>query len=207
MLGPSGWAIPYASLPPQVDSQRGNVQSNWKVSSTELHQGTIVFRPLSHTFGKYRELLIVGFQDWRHVCASCKDSDILETRKAAAIVVANKKIVVIVEDDASMLKGLERLLSAHGFVTEVYSSAEAFLERTAVSEACCLVLDIHLGGISGIELKRRLAVAGPRRPVIFMTAIDSELVQREATEAGCIAYLRKPFPARQLIDAIRNAVV
>jgi FixJ family two-component response regulator len=119
---------------------------------------------------------------------------------------ADKRVVAIVEDDPSMLKGLERLLNVHGFATEVYTSAEAFLAGAAASEAGCLVLDIKLGGISGIELQRRLVAAGSRLPVIFMTAVDSEVVQREATEAGCIAYLHKPFPARQLIGAIDKAV-
>jgi FixJ family two-component response regulator len=107
--------------------------------------------------------------------------------------------------DPSMLKGVSRVLKAHGFVTEVYTSAEAFLECAASSEASCLVLDINLGGISGIDLQRRLAAAGSRLPVIFMTAVDSEMVQSEALEAGCIAYLRKPFPSRQLLDAIGKA--
>jgi FixJ family two-component response regulator len=117
-----------------------------------------------------------------------------------------ERVVAIVEDDPSMLKGLQRLLAVHGFVTEVYASAEDFLERAAAGEASCIILDIHLGGISGIELRRRLLAAGSRLPVIFMTAVDSEMIQREAIEAGCIAYLRKPFPSRQLIDAIGKAV-
>ena len=130
----------------------------------------------------------------------------LEGRKVANVVVAGKVTVAIVEDDPSMLKGVERLLSAHGFITQGYTSAEAFLERAAASEATCLVLDIHLGGISGLELRRQLAAAGSKLPVIFMTAVDSEIIQREVSEAGCIAYLRKPFPSRQLIDAISKAV-
>ena len=124
---------------------------------------------------------------------------------AVNIVVMDKKVVAIVEDDPGMLKGLQRLLTAHGFVTEAYTSAEGFLERGAASKANCLVLDINLGGISGIDLRRRLAAAGSRLPVIFMTSSDSEVVQTEAIAAGCIAYLRKPFPARQLIDAIALA--
>lgn len=104
-----------------------------------------------------------------------------------------------------MVKGVGRLLNVHGFVTEVYNSAEAFLENAAASDARCLVLDINLRGISGIELRRRLASGGSTLPVIFMTALDSEAVEREAVEAGCIAFLRKPFLARQLIDAIGKA--
>ena len=128
----------------------------------------------------------------------------LEARKPEATMVTDKKVVAIVEDDPSMLVGVGRLLRAHGFVTEIYTSAEAFLERSAASDASCLILDIHLGGISGIDLRRRLAAAGSRLPVIFMTAGDSEKIQKEAIEAGCIAYLPKPFPSRQLIDAIRK---
>jgi FixJ family two-component response regulator len=104
-----------------------------------------------------------------------------------------------------MLKGIERLLSVHGFVTETYASAEAYLERAALSEASCVVVDIHLGGISGIELRRRLMAAGSKLSVIFMTAVDNEEIQREAMAAGCVAYLRKPFPAKQLIEAIGRA--
>jgi FixJ family two-component response regulator len=126
--------------------------------------------------------------------------------EAAAIVGAERKIVGIVDDDPGMLKGVGRLLSAHGFLTEVYPSAERFLECAAASKACCLVLDINLGGMSGIELRRRLAEDGSTLPVIFMTAVNSEIVESEAVEAGCVAYLRKPFPSRQLIEAIGKAV-
>src|SRR5258705_11202158 len=117
-------------------------------------------------------------------------------------VVMDKKVVAIVEDDPSMLKGLQRLLTAHGFVTEAYTSAEKFLERGAESRASCLILDINLGGISGLELRRRLAAAGSRLPVIVMTSGDSETVQTAAIAAGCVAYLHKPFPAGHLMNAI-----
>src|SRR6266545_3127041 len=115
------------------------------------------------------------------------------------------KLVVVVDDDGSMLKSLERLLNAYGFDTEVFPSAEAFLARTCAREAACLVLDIHLGGMSGVELRRRLAVSGSAVPVIFMTAFDDEGTHEEAVEAGCVAYLHKPFPARLLIGAIETA--
>jgi FixJ family two-component response regulator len=129
-----------------------------------------------------------------------------EAIDAAAVVGAERKIVGIVDDDPGMLRGVGRLLSAHGFLTEAYPSAEGFLERAAASQACCLVLDINLGGISGIELRGRLAAGGSTLPVIFMTAANSEIVEREAVEAGCVAFLRKPFSSRQLIGAIDKAV-
>jgi FixJ family two-component response regulator len=112
--------------------------------------------------------------------------------------------VAVVEDDPSMLQGLNRLLSAHGFRVQTFASAELFLDAIANCEAECLLLDIHLGGISGIDLKRQLAASGSNLPVIFMTAIDTETTRQEAFDAGCIAYLRKPFLAKLLIDAING---
>jgi FixJ family two-component response regulator len=113
--------------------------------------------------------------------------------------------VAVVEDDPSMRRSVRRLLNAHGFVTEEYSSAEDFLRYSAATEINCLVLDIDLGGISGIELQRRLRASGSKLPVIFITALEDGALEAEATQAGCIAYLRKPFPANLLIDAINSA--
>ena len=115
-------------------------------------------------------------------------------------------VVAIVDDDPSVLKGLKRLLHACGFKTEVFDSGEAFLEREKASEPACVVLDIHLGGISGIETRRRLTASGSSIPVIYMTALDTETVRREATASGCAAFLRKPFSGNVLIDSIRNAM-
>ena len=112
------------------------------------------------------------------------------------------RTIAVVEDDPSMLQGLSRLLSAHGFQVIEFSSAESFLNSVGQCEAVCLVVDIHLGGISGIDLKRRLTSSGSDFPVIFMTAVDSETTRQEAVDAGCVAYLRKPFRAKLLIEAI-----
>src|SRR6266699_1513699 len=112
--------------------------------------------------------------------------------------------IAVVEDDPSMLQGLNRLLSAHGFRVERFTSAELFLTDIARCEAKCLLVDIHLGGMSGVYLKRRLTSLGSDMPVIFMTAIDNEATRQEAFEVGCVAYLRKPFLAKLLIDAING---
>src|SRR5687768_5508919 len=82
------------------------------------------------------------------------------------------RTIVIIDDNPSMLLGLHRLLSAHGFHVRTFASAESFLDDFADS-ADCLLLDIHLGGISGIDLQRRLISSGRDLPVIFMTASDS----------------------------------
>jgi FixJ family two-component response regulator len=115
------------------------------------------------------------------------------------------RTIAIVDDNPSMLQGLNRLLSAHGFRVQTYSSAELFLDDFAECEAECLLLDIHLSGISGIDLQKRLLSSGTRLPVIFMTAIDTEATRHEALGVGCVAYLRKPFLAKLLIDAIHSA--
>ena len=114
-----------------------------------------------------------------------------------------RKIVAVVDDDASMRVGLERLLQARGFGTEVFPSAEAFL--AAATAADCLLLDIHLGGMGGFELRRQLSSAGSSLPVIFMTAFDDEAARVEAVSLGCVAYLRKPFSGDLLMNAIADA--
>jgi FixJ family two-component response regulator len=116
------------------------------------------------------------------------------------------RTVAVVDDNPSMLQGLRRLLSAHGFRVQTFESAELFLDGMEGSEAECLVLDVHLGGMSGIDLQRQLISSGRDLPVIVMTAIDSEATREAAFDAGCIAYLRKPFLAKLLIDAINSAV-
>jgi FixJ family two-component response regulator len=116
------------------------------------------------------------------------------------------RTVAVVDDNPSMLQGLRRLLSAHGFRVQTFESAELFLDGIEGSEAECLVLDVHLGGMSGIDLQRQLISSGRDLPVIVMTAIDSEATREAAFDAGCIAYLRKPFLAKLLIDAINSAV-
>jgi FixJ family two-component response regulator len=116
------------------------------------------------------------------------------------------KTVAVVDDDRSMRVGVERLLNAHGYLTKAFSSAEAYLDPSVATDADCLLLDVDLGGMSGIELRRRLAACGRAVPVIFMTALDDEAARASALETGCVAYLTKPFPGRILIDAVKIAV-
>ena len=120
--------------------------------------------------------------------------------------IAQPKVVIVVDGNAGLLKSVVRLLAHHGIDSRTFASAEALLASDGVQTATCLLLDIHLGGISGIELQRRLAATGSKRPVIFMTASDDEATRNEAMDAGCIAYLRKPFAGQVLLDAIGKAV-
>lgn len=114
--------------------------------------------------------------------------------------------VAVVDDDPSMRRSVERLLNAHGIMTEGYTTAESFLNEVQAGSIRCIVLDVHLGGMSGIELWHHLKQAGTDIPVVFMTAIEDEALEREAVAAGCIAYLRKPFPAEPLITAVKRSL-
>ena len=116
------------------------------------------------------------------------------------------KIVAVVDDDPSMLNATKTLLEASGFVIEIFTSAEEFLDRMPRLQVDCLLLDIHLGGMSGIELRRRLQVSAATLPVIFMTALDDEETRLQAHQVGCVAFLRKPYSVGQLVDAIEKAV-
>ena len=119
---------------------------------------------------------------------------------------AQPTVVIVVDDNAGILKSVARLLAHHGIDSRTFASAEALLDSDSVQTATCLLLDIHLGGISGLTLRRRLAAAGSKCPVIFMTANDDETARNEAMDVGCIAYLRKPFARQVLLDAIGKAV-
>lgn len=115
------------------------------------------------------------------------------------------KIVAVVDDDPSMLKAAESLLGARGFATKLFASAEDFLQQGLQTQVDCLLLDIQLGGISGIELRRQLVASGRTLPIIFMTALDNDAISDKAKAGGAIC-LRKPFPAHQLFNAIEKVL-
>ena len=112
--------------------------------------------------------------------------------------------VAVVDDDESLCRSLGRLLRASGIQPVTYASAEAFLADTKRPQFDCLVLDIQLGGMSGIELQRQLVAAGEKTPVIFITAHDDLEARAEAEAAGCAAYFRKIDSGAQVIEAIRR---
>ena len=116
------------------------------------------------------------------------------------------KVIAIVDDDASMREAIASLLTAYGFATQTFASGEAFLDCAAANAAACLVLDINLSGMSGLELRQRLNADGSQLPVIFITGADDDAIRRQAANAGCVACLRKPFAADLLISAINMAV-
>jgi FixJ family two-component response regulator len=114
--------------------------------------------------------------------------------------------IYVIDDDPGFRRGLERLLKAHGLEVRSFASAEEFEARAGLLRPACIILDINLGGMSGIELRYRLGEPDVGVPVIFVTASDSDSVCKAAIDAGCAAFLRKPVPAKALMDAINETL-
>jgi FixJ family two-component response regulator len=116
-----------------------------------------------------------------------------------------KNVVLVVDDDAAMLRSVARLLRQFGYDSLLFSSAEAFADHRDFDEAVCVLLDINLGNVSGIELRRSLNAAGNSIPVIYMTGNDGASVREAADQSGCLAYLTKPFSAKSLRESLEEA--
>jgi FixJ family two-component response regulator len=114
--------------------------------------------------------------------------------------------VAVIDDDASLCRSMARLLRVIGMHAVIYPSAEAFLADTKRPEFDCLLLDVELNGITGLELHERLAAVGSTTPVIFLTAHDDPEVRERALRAHCAAYLRKFEPADTVINCIRSVL-
>ena len=113
--------------------------------------------------------------------------------------------VAVIDDDHSVCRSFARLLRAAGMQPVTYGSAEAFLADTARSRFDCMVFDVQLGGMSGIELMVALAAAsGQGPPIVIITAYDDAETRRRAEAAGCAAYFRKSDPGADVLAAIRR---
>jgi FixJ family two-component response regulator len=115
-------------------------------------------------------------------------------------------LVSIVDDDPSVCEATVSLLKAHGFKARCFPSAEEFLSSHQLDETGCLILDLRLSGMSGLELLGHLVNANKRIPVIFITAHGTPETQEKAMRAGAIAFLSKPFSADALLDSIHSAL-
>jgi len=114
--------------------------------------------------------------------------------------------IAVVDDDASVRRALQRLLRAAGFAVETFATAREFLDAGHWAQTACLVLDIHLPGMSGFELQEHLAVTGTPIPIVFITAHDEATTRERASRAGAVGYLRKPFDQDMLMEAIGRAI-
>jgi FixJ family two-component response regulator len=115
-------------------------------------------------------------------------------------------VIAIVDDDVSMLRALRRLLRSVGFAVVTYASVEEFLQSGLQARISCLVLDVMMPGMSGLDLLDRLAASGMTLPGIIITACADEQTRLRAEQAGVVAYLRKPFEEEALLEAIQRAL-
>ena len=120
--------------------------------------------------------------------------------------ILERRVIAVVDDDPLMREALDGLLSSLGYRAELYPSAAEFIAAALTTEASCLLLDVQLGAMTGIELARHLNSTGFNFPTIFMTGSEDESFRRDAIAVGCVEYLHKPFPAERLIDAIDKAL-
>jgi FixJ family two-component response regulator len=119
--------------------------------------------------------------------------------------VLDRNLVLVVDDDIAILKSVARLLRQLGYATLLFPSADAFAEHRDFDRAVCVLLDIDLGSVSGIELRHRLNAANNPVPVIYMTGKDNIATREAALQSGCLAYLTKPFSAKSLIEPLKKA--
>ena len=119
---------------------------------------------------------------------------------------APRPLVCVIDDDAAMLRAIGLLLRAANFATRTFASAEQFLESAHDDPADCLLVDVQLGGLSGLHLQARLASSGSSIPIVFITAREDRQVRERALQAGAAAFLQKPFNDDVLVGAIREAI-
>ena len=118
----------------------------------------------------------------------------------------DEPLIAIVDDDASVVEATKELVETMGFRTEAFGAAKAFLESTTVGTASCLILDVQMPGIDGLELRRRLARANRDIPTIFITGLPSERISDRARKEGAVACLRKPIGRDELLHCIKVAL-
>ena len=119
---------------------------------------------------------------------------------------SEKTLVCVVDDDFLARESTVRLLRSFKFNVKALASAEEFLNSDCLAETACLILDVRMPGMSGLELQRQLAVSNSDLPIIFITAHEDEDQRRQALEAGAVAFLYKPLFEEALLDAIDTAL-
>jgi FixJ family two-component response regulator len=115
-------------------------------------------------------------------------------------------LISIVDDDDSLRNSLANLIRSVGFHAHGFASAETFLGSTEVREAACLILDVRMADMNGLELQRYIRAENWRIPIIFITAHADDDARARALDAGAVAFLYKPFREEELLDAIHAAV-
>jgi FixJ family two-component response regulator len=117
-----------------------------------------------------------------------------------------KHLVVGVDDDFRLRESLKSLVESAGYAAATYSSAEEFLESGALAGAACLVTDVRMPGMDGVELQRRIRIERPELPVIFISAHQDDEARQRALDEGATRFLYKPFDGAELLRTIEGAL-
>ncbi len=117
-----------------------------------------------------------------------------------------KPIVAVVDDDPRLRESLESLIESAGFTARVFSLGEDFLRGGQLEVTSCLISDVRMPGMNGLDLQRRVRLARPELPIIFITAHHEDEVERRALAEGAAFFIRKPFDAEELLRATRLAL-
>ena len=114
--------------------------------------------------------------------------------------------ISIVDDDPSVRQTTLDLMQSSGFAANAFASAEDFLAARALDDTACLILDVRMQGMGGVELQRQLRAKGLHIPIIFITAHNDEVVRAQALKRGAIAFLLKPVNSQELSRAVRSVL-
>jgi FixJ family two-component response regulator len=117
-----------------------------------------------------------------------------------------RNLISIVDDDESICRTTRRLIESFGLRAAAFESVEIFLRSGQLRDTSCLILDVHMPGMNGLQLQSHLAAEGCRIPIIFITAYDDKESRRRAMQAGAVAFLGKPFSDEQLLQTIRSTL-
>src|SRR5262252_7901032 len=119
---------------------------------------------------------------------------------------SERSLVSVVDDDESVRESLPDLLNELGYAVRAFSSAEAFLSSDCVDETKCLILDVMMPGMTGLDLQQELTRRGQEIPVIFISARKEEAIRARAFKQGAVKFLSKPFSDTALLDALNTAL-
>ena len=115
-------------------------------------------------------------------------------------------VIAIVDDDESIRIATRSLVRSLGLTAHTFASAEEFLQSEHVDECSCVISDVQMPGLSGIDLQSRLAAEGRDTPVILMTAFADQVVESRAMKAGAVCFLRKPFEGQTLVKCLEEVL-
>jgi FixJ family two-component response regulator len=118
-----------------------------------------------------------------------------------------RNLISVVDDDESIRRTTTFLIESFGFRAASFESAESFLKSVERHDTSCLLVDVQMPGINGLELQAELAASGHGIPIIFITAYDNKDMRRQAMQAGAVEFLAKPFNDEQLLQTVRTALM